>query len=70
MVAAAKGRSAYVHELLAHGADPNAEDSDNWTPLLCAAKEGHTNICLMLLENGADIEHRDMVTFYQFSNIT
>lgn len=34
---------------------------DNWTALLCAAKEGHTDVCLELLEHGADLEHRDMV---------
>lgn len=62
MLAAAKGRSSFVRELLAHGADPNAEDADNWTALLCAAKEGHTDICLQLLEHNADIEHRDMVS--------
>lgn len=61
MLAATKGRSSFVRELLAHGADPNAEDSDNWTALLCAAKEGHTDICLQLLEHNADIEHHDMV---------
>lgn len=61
MLAASKGRSSFVRELLAHGADPNAEDADNWTALLCAAKEGHTDICLQLLEQNANIEHRDMV---------
>jgi len=29
--------------------------------LLCAAKEGHADICAELLAHGADIEHRDMV---------
>ncbi|CAD6208425.1 GSCOCG00003437001-RA-CDS, partial [Cotesia congregata] len=38
----------------------NAEDADNWTALLCAAKEGHTEVCLELLEHGADLEHRDL----------
>lgn len=60
ILAANKGKSAFVRELLAHGADPNAEDSDNWTSLLCAAKEGYADIVLQLLENNADIEHRDL----------
>jgi hypothetical protein len=34
---------------------------DNWTALICAAKEGHSDICAELLDHGADIEHRDMV---------
>lgn len=61
MVAASKGKANFVRELLAHGADPNLEDSDNWTALLCAAKEGHADICLQLLEHNAELEHRDMV---------
>ena len=62
MLAATKGRSNFVRELLSHEADPNAEDSDNWTALLCAAKEGHLDICIQLLENNASIEHRDVVS--------
>ncbi|CAH1185599.1 unnamed protein product [Phyllotreta striolata] len=60
MVAASKGRSAMVRELLTHGADPNAEDNDSWSALLCAAKEGHTDIVLQLLEQNAAIDHRDI----------
>ncbi|KAK9732317.1 Ankyrin repeats (3 copies) [Popillia japonica] len=60
MLAASKGRSDFVRELLAHDADVNAEDADNWTALLCASKEGHLDICLQLIEHGAEIEHRDM----------
>lgn len=62
MVAASKGKSTFVRELLAHGADPNADDNDNWTALLCAAKEGHYDIVLQLLEHNAEIDHRDMVS--------
>lgn len=64
MLAASKGRSDFVRELLAHDADVNAEDADNWTALLCASKEGHLDICLQLIEHGAEIEHRDMVGIY------
>lgn len=42
---------------------------DNWSALLCAAKEGYADICMELLEHGADIEHRDMVWyFYEVSD--
>lgn len=61
MVAASKGKAGFIRELLAHGADPGAQDLDGWSALLCAAREGHPDICLALLEHGADIEHRDMV---------
>ncbi|XP_060527661.1 kinase D-interacting substrate of 220 kDa B isoform X3 [Cylas formicarius] len=60
MVAAAKGKSAFVRELLANGADPNAEDNDGWTALLCAAKEGHLDVVMQLLEHNAELDHRDM----------
>ncbi|KAI4462246.1 ankyrin repeat-containing [Holotrichia oblita] len=60
MLASSKGRSDFVRELLAHDADVNAEDADNWTALLCASKEGHLDICMQLIEHGAEIEHRDM----------
>lgn len=63
MLASTKGRSNFVRELLAHGADPNAEDIDNWTSLLSASKEGHPDVCLQLLEHNAEVEHRDMVIF-------
>jgi hypothetical protein len=37
---------------------------DNWSALLCAAKEGYADICMELLEHGADIDHRDMVWYF------
>lgn len=66
MVAAGKGQTAFVKELLSHGADVNAQDLDNWTALLCATKSGHLEIVELLVENGADIEHREMVSCCQF----
>ncbi|KAK7476623.1 hypothetical protein BaRGS_00032169 [Batillaria attramentaria] len=32
------------------------------TPLLCAAKEGHADICRMLLEAGADVNYRNQLS--------
>ncbi|XP_018570623.1 kinase D-interacting substrate of 220 kDa B isoform X3 [Anoplophora glabripennis] len=60
MVAASKGRSSHIRELLSHGADPNSEDNDGWTALLCASKEGYVDIVCQLLEHNAEIDHRDM----------
>lgn len=42
---------------------------DNWTALLCAAKEGHTAVCLELLDHGANIEHRDVVSLHRLMYI-
>lgn len=61
MVAAGKGLTQFVRELMSHGADVNAQDLDNWTSLLCATKGGYLEIVELLVENGADIEHREMV---------
>jgi len=35
---------------------------DNWTALLNAAREGFAEVVLLLLEAGANIEHRDTVS--------
>ena len=39
---------------------------DQWCALLCAAKEGYADVCIELLDNGADIEHKDMVGFINY----
>jgi ankyrin repeat-rich membrane spanning protein len=61
MVASARGLVPYVKELIARGADVQAVDLDNWTPLLNAAKGGHLEVIEILLDHGAEIEHKDMV---------
>lgn len=62
MQAALRGNAAmpFVKELILRGADIQAEDYDNWTALLYAAKGGHFEVVQYLLDHGADIEHRDM----------
>lgn len=53
MIAALKGRSAMVTQLLAAGAYPNKE---GWTPLHYAATEGHIEIVKLLLDAHAYID--------------
>jgi uncharacterized protein YqjF (DUF2071 family) len=36
---------------------------DNWTALLFATREGHDEIVADLLDHGAAVDHRDMVSF-------
>lgn len=62
MVASSRGLIPIVRELISRGADIQAEDNDNWTALLNAAKSGHFDILQLLIEHGADYEHRDMVS--------
>lgn len=63
MVAATRGNTHFVRELITRGSDVNSSDLDSWTALLCATKGGHLEIVEMLVEHGADIEHREMVNF-------
>ncbi|KAJ8283960.1 hypothetical protein COCON_G00028100 [Conger conger] len=44
-----------VRELLAHGADPNAQDQAGRTPLHQACQDGQEETAVMLLEHGADV---------------
>lgn len=60
MIASGRGTNNFVKELIARGADVQAQDLDNWSPLQFAAKAGHVDIVEILLDNGAEIEHRDM----------
>eukprot|EP01062_Namystynia_karyoxenos_P059515 TRINITY_DN50962_c0_g1_i1.p1 TRINITY_DN50962_c0_g1~~TRINITY_DN50962_c0_g1_i1.p1 ORF type:complete len:273 (+),score=77.93 TRINITY_DN50962_c0_g1_i1:89-820(+) len=47
-----------VRELLCQGADPN-EKKQGQTPLICAAEKGHSELCQLLLDNGAYIDEVD-----------
>lgn len=60
IIAAGRGLISFVRELIARGADIQADDLDNWSALLSASKNGHTDVVHLLVEHGADIEHRDM----------
>ena len=37
------------------------KQQDNWSALLNAAKEGHHDIVTLLLEHGAEVDHKDIV---------
>ena len=39
-----------------------SSDLDKWCPLLFAAKEGHHEIIAELLDHGAAVNYRDLVT--------
>lgn len=49
---------AITQALLAHGADVNAVQTDDFTPLLEAAQNGQLAMVQLLLEHGADINAR------------
>ncbi|KAH9503985.1 hypothetical protein Btru_067490 [Bulinus truncatus] len=45
-----------VKNLLSQGLNINYKDFYGWTALMCAAKEGHSEMVNCLLENGADLK--------------
>ncbi|KAI5460207.1 ankyrin repeat-containing domain protein [Mariannaea sp. PMI_226] len=53
--AAFKGQEATAKELLALGADKEAVDDANWTPLHFAARYHHLEVLRLLLHNGAKV---------------
>ncbi|KAK1772870.1 hypothetical protein QBC33DRAFT_522720 [Phialemonium atrogriseum] len=59
-VAAYFGHEAVVRLLLKEGADFEAKDEDDWTPLSLAARKGHeAAVVKLLLKEGADFEAKD-----------
>ncbi|RLU17107.1 hypothetical protein DMN91_011176 [Ooceraea biroi] len=53
--AAKDGDLERVQELLDRNVSPNVEDSAGYKPLHYAARNGHYDVCELLLDNGADI---------------
>jgi cytohesin len=57
--AAIEGNIEAVKQHLDAGADVNAKDAYEWTPLLHAAYSGHKEIVELLITNGADVNAKD-----------
>lgn len=60
--AAEAGDATKVKSLIAKGADPNGRESHSYTPLMIAARGGHTDVIKVLLEAKANTEMRDCRT--------
>ncbi len=62
VTAAFEGNSALVMDLLAKGADVNAEGKySGWTPLMLAARKGDTKLVSFLIAHGADLNAKSRV---------
>jgi ankyrin repeat protein len=60
ILAAEENNLQYAVELLVqHGADVNAKDNRNRTPLIWASQSGHVQVVVEFLVHGADIETKD-----------
>ena len=53
-LASRNGHVEIAQLLLAHGADPTAQDEDRWSPLHFASQNGHVEVAQFLVEHGAD----------------
>ncbi len=54
-----KGDTGLARLLIEKGADLNARDNHQQTPLHWAAKKGHTDTVRLLIENGVDLDAKD-----------
>jgi Ankyrin repeats (3 copies) len=59
LLAAGSGNAKEVSRLLAMGADVNAKDKNDATPLHAAAWQGHRDIAELLIAKGADVNAKD-----------
>jgi ankyrin repeat protein len=59
-LAARFGREDVTALLMAHGADPSANDEYGNTPLTAAAASGHADVLQVLLARGADVNRRGL----------
>jgi hypothetical protein len=59
LAAARKGDVAVVKQLLDKGADVNAKNRYNSTPLFFACDRGHLEVAKLLIERGADMNVKD-----------
>jgi ankyrin repeat protein len=59
MYAAYFGETELVRSMLARGADPDAEDTNERTALMAASIQGHTEVVELLLKAGANPNKKD-----------
>ena len=59
MIAARSGKIKGVELLLDLGADPNAKDNYDWTPLHWASHYGKTEAIELLLKAGSDVDAKN-----------
>ena len=60
MIAALNGHLAICRLLIDKGAQLEAKNIDDWTPLHYAAFQGHVEIVRLLCDRGADVEARSI----------
>ena len=60
--AACYGKTDIVRYLLSKGARDDVQERDGYSPLLGAARDGHAEVCKVLVEHGSDVNQQHPLT--------
>lgn len=66
---ASLGELKEVEKLLSEGTDPNTADEEGYSALHAAAENGNLDIVKLLVEKGADVQHKTEFTALQLAEM-
>ncbi|MCW8038361.1 ankyrin repeat domain-containing protein [Acinetobacter entericus] len=63
------GELAEVEKSLANGADVNSADEEGYSALHAAAENGYLDVVKLLVEKGADVQHKTQYTALELAEM-
>ncbi len=66
---ASLGELAEVEKSLANGADVNSADEEGYSALHAAAENGYLDVVKLLVEKGADVQHKTQYTALELAEM-